>query len=174
MKFSSHFRLFIWISSSIGCGVLLGRSLYTISSPTSTRILAPQAVLSDKGFGNVVVDEVTSVYDGDTFRVNITQWPDLIGQRIGIRVSGIDTPEKRGTTDDIKKLSMAAREVTATLLKDAETIELRNVQRGKYFRIIADVYVDDKDLGQILIDQKLAKPYDGGTKPTWTQKDYER
>jgi endonuclease YncB( thermonuclease family) len=41
------------------------------------------------------------------------------------------------------------------------------MQRGKYFRIVADVFVDGSNLGQELIERGLAKPYDGGTKPKW-------
>jgi micrococcal nuclease len=39
------------------------------------------------------------------------------------------------------------------------------MQREKYFRIVADVNVDGGSLGQELIDQELAKPYDGGKNP---------
>ena len=53
------------------------------------------------------------------------------------------------------------------MLKTAKVIELRNIQRGKYFRIVADVYVDDKNLADILIKNNLALPYDGGTKRDW-------
>jgi endonuclease YncB( thermonuclease family) len=41
------------------------------------------------------------------------------------------------------------------------------MQRGKYFRIVADVYVDGSDLGQELIEKGLAKPYHGEKKPKW-------
>lgn len=51
---------------------------------------------SAKDYGSMFVDEVISVYDGDTFRVNIKGYPDVIGENIAIRVNGIDTPEIRG------------------------------------------------------------------------------
>ena len=41
---------------------------------------------------------------------------------------------------------------------------LRNTKRGKYFRIVADVYVDNKNLTDILISSGLGVAYDGGTK----------
>ena len=49
-----------------------------------------------KEYGNAVVSEVRSVYDGDTFKASIDSWPPIIGKSIGIRVAGIDTPEMRG------------------------------------------------------------------------------
>jgi|GEM_PF-638515 len=127
----------------------------------------------ERDYGSVVVEEIASVYDGDTFKINIAEWPDIVGEEIGIRVSGIDTPERVGTSDDIKILAEAARFATSTLLNNAEVVELRNIQRGKYFRIIADVYVDGELLADALMELGLAKPYDGGIRPQWTQEDYD-
>ena len=42
---------------------------------------------SPKTYGHVVVDEVTSIYDGDTFRCNIKDYPPIVGERIPIRVN---------------------------------------------------------------------------------------
>ena len=126
--------------------------------------------ISNKNYGAVTVSEVTSVYDGDTFRANIKEYPELIGYRIGIRINGIDTPEMRGKCQKEKTLARAAKQFSVTELRGAEKIELRNMKRGKYFRIVADVYVDDKSLGGMLIDHKLAVVYDGGRKAKdWCQ-----
>jgi len=38
------------------------------------------------------------------------------------------------------------------------------MQKGKYFRIVADVYANNKSLADILIRNHLAVRYDGGTK----------
>jgi hypothetical protein len=32
--------------------------------------------LKDKNFGNVIVKEISSIYDADTFRANIQGWPE--------------------------------------------------------------------------------------------------
>ena len=50
------------------------------------------------------------------------------------------------------------------ILKDADQIVLRNMERGKYFRIAADVIVDGESLGSMLIDAEMAVRYDGGKK----------
>lgn len=50
------------------------------------------------------------------------------------------------------------------ILKDAERIDLKNMGRGKYFRIVADVYVDGGNLAETLIDSGMAVRYDGGKK----------
>jgi micrococcal nuclease len=61
----------------------------------------------------------------------------LIGENIPIRVNRIDTPEIRGKCDYEKQLATKAREFTKAFLTDG-VIELRDIRRGKYFRIAAD------------------------------------
>jgi len=36
----------------------------------------------DKQYGSVIVSEVTSIYDADTFRVNIKGYPPIASERI--------------------------------------------------------------------------------------------
>jgi len=122
---------------------------------------------SEKIYGSVVVDEVTSIYDGDTFRVNIKGWPTIIGKRIPIRVKGIDTPELRGKCQKEKELARKAKQNTVKLLRDAKKIELQNIDRGKYFRILADVFIDGHSLADDLINKKMAVKYAGGKKVNW-------
>lgn len=118
-------------------------------------------------YGTLVVDTVISVYDGDTFRCTIKILHPLIGRNVSIRLSGVDTPEIRDKRPHIKKLARLAKYFTQSMLRKAERIELRNTKRGKYFRIVADVYCDGKNLSQSLIDAGLAKPYYGGKKSEW-------
>ena len=126
--------------------------------------------LKDIKFKDVVVSEVTSVYDGDSFTVNIKDYPPIIGERITVRINGIDTPEMRGKCELEKVLARKAKQQTVIILREAKSVELKNLQRGKYFRIIADVYVDGVSLAKILMDSKLAVEYHGGTKTKdWCQ-----
>ena len=117
-----------------------------------------------QNFGNIIIDEVTSIYDGDTFRVNINSYPDIVGQKIAIRLNGVDTPEIRGKCIKEKLLARKSKKLTVLTLRGGKTIELRDMQKGKYFRIVADVYVDGVSLADVLIKNKLAIKYDGGTK----------
>jgi len=67
----------------------------------------------------------------------------------------------------INTLARKAKQYTVQRLREGKQVVLRNMRRGKYFRIVADVYVDGSSLGQELISAGLAKPYDGGKKPKW-------
>ena len=117
-----------------------------------------------KNYGNAIVEQVTSIYDGDTFRATIQGWPALIGEKMSIRLNGIDTPEMRGKCPKEKQLARQAKQHTVALLRAAKVVELKNMQRGKYFRIVADVYVDNVSLTQSLINANFGVPYFGKTK----------
>jgi len=112
--------------------------------------------------------DIVSVYDGDTFKVDLAGIHPVFGDDVSIRVNGIDTPEITGETDEVEALARKARDFVKDKLAAANQIELRNPQRGKYFRILADVYVDGASLAEALKGVGLAKAYDGsGKKPTW-------
>lgn len=67
-------------------------------------LLLVVCILNAKSFyyKSVNIDEVVYIYDGDTFRVNISSYPDVIGKNMPIRLSGIDTPEIRGKCEKEK------------------------------------------------------------------------
>ena len=118
-------------------------------------------------YGTVTVSKVISVYDGDTFRVNIDSLPPIVGKNIPIRVNGVDTPEIQGKCKYEKNLALEARDFVRSKLANAKEIKLTNLQRGKYFRVVANVVVDGISLEQELLDNKLAYRYSGGKKLSW-------
>ena len=103
-------------------------------------------------------------YDGDTITFNLPNLHPIIGKKIAIRVNGIDTPEIRGKCDKEKYDAKQAKGMVEEFLKDAERIDLKNMGRGKYFRIVADVYADGENLAEALVDSGMAVKYDGGKK----------
>jgi len=121
----------------------------------------------ERTYGEAIVTEVTSIYDGDTFRCNIEGYPAIIGERIPIRIAGIDTPELNDPDSALVALSRRAKQFTVDKLGTSGKVVLKNMRRGSFFRIIADVFVDGENLGQLLIEAGLAKPYDGKTKSEW-------
>ena len=115
-------------------------------------------------YGNATVAEVTSIYDGDTFRANIVGFPTIVGEHMSIRINGIDTPELRGKCPEEKAQAKLAKQFTVKHLRSAKRITLKNIKRGKYFRLIADVYVDGINLAEQLIKNNHAVEYQGKTK----------
>lgn len=126
-------------------------------------LLSPVAVHASDG----MVVELVRVVDGDTIIVNIAGWPEIVGQAIGVRVADCDTPELRDRRPAIKEKAYLAKGALTTLLMTSDVIELRNVRRGKYFRLVADVYADDLNIADVLVHSGLALPYDGDKRPAW-------
>jgi endonuclease YncB( thermonuclease family) len=122
-----------------------------------------------KEYGSVTVSEIRSIYDADTFKVNIAEWPDIIGKSIFVRVLGVDAPEIRGKCESEKAAAREAKMFTVEKLRSAKTVELRRMKRGKYFRILAEVYLNGVDLADLLISAGHARPYDGGTRLGWCE-----
>ena len=120
-----------------------------------------------KQYGSVTVSKIISIYDGDTFRVNIDSLPPLIGKNIPVRLEGVDTPEINGKCQYEKDLALEARDFARNKLSNAVEILLNDLQRGKYFRIVAKVYIDGVSLEEELLQNGLAYQYNGGKKSNW-------
>lgn len=108
--------------------------------------------------------DVTKVYDGDTFTVNLPNVPAVFGNEISVRIKGIDSPEIRTTCAYEKEAALLSRSYLTRMLESGQTIYLTNVERDKYFRLLADVSVDGADVATVMISSGHAIEYNGGTK----------
>lgn len=129
------------------------------------------ALASEKTYGDAKCS-VVSIYDGDTIFVDVHGWPDIIGKRIPVRISGIDTPERGDKNANIREMASQARMFVVSKVRGKQLLEIKNMRRDKYFRIVADIIIDGENIGETLIKKGLAKKYDGGTKSKWTDLDY--
>jgi endonuclease YncB( thermonuclease family) len=103
-------------------------------------------------------------YDADTITFDIPGVHPLIGAHISVRVNGIDAPEIKGRDECEKRSARNARHLVENILSRAKRIDLEHVERDKYFRILADVVVDGRNLKDILLKNGLAYEYHGATK----------
>ena len=117
--------------------------------------------------------EVTRVLDGDTIEYKADFLPAPLKPVLKIRVLGIDTPEKghRAQCPQEAELAKQASALTKQAIKEAKTIQLQLQSWDKFGgRVLGYVLIDGKNLGDMLIAQGLARPYDGGTKSSWCGK----
>ena len=103
-------------------------------------------------------------YDADTITVNLKDLPHVFGEELGIRVAGVNAPEIRGQCAQEDQPALQARNRVRELLEQAQQIDLVDVERDKYFRVVAKVSVDGHYLSQLLLEEGHAVIYDGGTK----------
>lgn len=107
---------------------------------------------------------VVKVYDGDTITV-VSKLPYDTSPlyKFSIRIRNIDCPEIRGSCDDEKQCAKIAKQRVSDLILNKK-VELRNVGTEKYGRVLSDVIIDGQDIGRLLIDERLALEYSGGSK----------
>lgn len=103
-------------------------------------------------------------YDADSITFEIPNVHPLLGDKISIRVLGLDTPEINGKNICEKNKAKEARDFVTKLMTTAKRIDLESIKRDKYFRIDADVRIDGKSLTEVLLEKGFAYPYWGKTK----------
>ena len=79
------------------------------------------------------------------------------GETEGTEMKGKDV------SDDEKEAAKAAREFVYKLVFN-KFVRLENIESEKYGRILADVYIGDIHLNELLLKERYAVKYDGGTK----------
>ncbi|MGD9915376.1 MAG: thermonuclease family protein [Rhizobiaceae bacterium] len=97
---------------------------------------------------------IDCVVDGDTFYMR--------GEKI--RIADIDTPEVSSPKCASEKLLGDRATARLQMLLNGGPIELRSGQRDRdrYGRLLRTVHRNDHSLGDTLIAEGLARPYDGG------------
>lgn len=127
-----------------------------------SRLSAESGPQEYENFQNV---QFVKNYDGDSITFNIPNAPAIFGKNMVIRLRGIDTPElKKKSCPAAQEKAKKAKQLVHSLLIDAQIINLHHIARGKYFRMLADVEFDGKDLATALLNQNLAVKYSGGKK----------
>lgn len=113
---------------------------------------------------------VLDVYDGDTitlgFKINGGYW------RSPMRLYGIDAPELNPKKEG-RSIESISRERAAALKARGRVIELTKdkivtvetyKQSDKYGRLLGVVYIDGKNLSEMLVEEKLVLRYYGKKK----------
>lgn len=112
----------------------------------------------------IVGGYVVKVYDGDTITIaSKLPYPESPVYRFQVRLSNVDCPEIKGKTDEEKQIAHLAKTEMETWVLH-KYVELRNISTEKYGRILAEVYIDNKNMNEHMIEKRLAVRYDGGTK----------
>ena len=132
------------------------------------KILCAIFALFLSGAAYAVPAVVDYIFDGDTFSAQVMLEGD-IAITVRVRLINIDTPEMNGKCAAEITMAQSAKDLLATLIPRGTTVDLRNIKDDKYLgRINANVILPDgRDVGNILIDSGLARPYNGGKRKPW-------
>jgi micrococcal nuclease len=123
--------------------------------------------LSAFAYDDIIGVQYVRCHDGDTCTINIAHLPDVFGHEIPLRLRGIDAPEISGKCLKEKQHAQRAKGYLNGLLASGKAIGLSQIQRDKYFRLLAVVHVDGVNVNQLLLDRGYARAYDGKTKQSW-------
>jgi micrococcal nuclease len=116
------------------------------------------------------------VVDGDTVDALIDVGFDIWFKK-RIRFKGVDTWESRTRNLEEKALGLKAKARTKELLEKVSSksgyFRIKSYGLGKYGRVLADVFIMDKDgkqwnVNETLITEGHAYIYDGGKKKVFT------
>lgn len=117
--------------------------------------------------------KITRVLDGDTVEIAAPFLPKELKQSLLLRMEGIDTPEIGGKAKCPleNKLAQQAKELIRNEIAKAKQVNVVLVKWDKYGgRVIGKIFVDGKNLSDIMIASKLAYAYDGKKKQSWCEK----
>ena len=108
---------------------------------------------------------IRRVVDGDTVDITLDLGFDILYNN-RIRLLGIDTPESRTRDLEEKKLGLAAKERVRELCPVGSTVTVKTTKdgRGKFGRILGEIYVGDVNVNKLLVEEGHAVEYFGGKK----------
>ena len=116
--------------------------------------------------------KLTRVLDGDTVEFIMPGLPVELGDKLKLRVLGVDTPEKGGRAACAAeaKAGDAATAFAEKVLAEALVVQFEIKEWDKFGgRVLGDVIYDGKRLSEELIKAGLARPYFGDKKKSWCE-----
>lgn len=106
--------------------------------------------------------EVIRVVDGDTVKAICH------GREQNLRLMGFDTPETfRSRCPDEKALGKVATNHLRGLIENAGEVLPVTGRPDKYRRLLTTLYIDGRDVAEIMIEAGLAVPYHGEKRINW-------
>jgi len=109
--------------------------------------------------------KITDVYDGDSITAIVDLGFELFTIK-KLRLAGIDTPELKSSMMLEKELARQARDYLKGLVLNKD-VRIVTYKKGKYGRYLADVYISEQKVNDMLIARGYARKYDGGKRLPW-------
>lgn len=130
------------------------------------------------------IARLVKAYDADTISVISTLNPQDKPWLFNLRLAGIDCAEMKDKNDTVAAYARKARCRVLELAGATEDTDLSAEEilvhveivkldkyGGRFIGHVKQSSTSEKTFAQILLDEKLAKPYDGKTKDPWSPED---
>ena len=112
---------------------------------------------------------IEEVFTGDTISVKFSDGENM-GEVQKIRLANADSPESHGKTcDEAEKIAAQAENRAKALMPVNSVVEVKNIKGGTSGgkRQANIILSDGRDVGEILIKENLAHPFDGKHRKSW-------
>jgi micrococcal nuclease len=134
-------------------------------------LATPTAALAQKTPVGVTYDTtIVRAVDGDTVVVSAPYLPAPLKPELGVRIFGVDTPEKgfRAKCENEKKRGEQASIFTKDVIAATKKHQVVLYDWDKFGgRILGDILLDGMSLRDLLIKNSFAREYYGDAKQSW-------
>lgn len=116
---------------------------------------------SIKFLPNIRYGKVIKVYDGDTITIGT-----IINNRnyqFQIRLNRLDTPELKTKNGIEKKAAIYVRDKLIEKIL-YQIVNIKIIKYDKYGRLLSEIYFNNENINDWLLNNKYAVPYNGDTK----------
>lgn len=132
--------------------------------------LASPAIAENNPVGVTYDTTIIRAIDGDTIVVTAPYLPAPLKPELGVRIFGVDTPEKsfRAKCYSEKKRGEQASEFTQLVIKSTKKHQVVLYSWDKFGgRVLGDMILDGMSLRTLLIKNGFAREYFGEKKQSW-------
>ena len=115
---------------------------------------------------------IVRAVDGDTVVIAAPYLPAPLKPELGVRIFGVDTPEKgfRGKCESEKQRGEQASTFTKDVIKATKKHQVVLYDWDKFGgRVLGDILLDGMSLRQLLIKNGFAREYFGDAKQSWCE-----
>jgi len=114
--------------------------------------------------------KIVHVYDGDTVHAVFTHPDSSKIYKYKIRLAHIDTPELNSKNPKEVKKAKEAKKIVEEMIQD-KIVYLELEGEDKYGRLLSNIYINNINLNEFLIEKDYAYRYEGGTKKIFGKKE---
>jgi micrococcal nuclease len=132
--------------------------------------LAAPAVAQKTPTGVTYDTTIVRAVDGDTIVIAAPYLPAPLKPELGVRIFGVDTPEKgfRGKCESEKQRGEQASTFTKDVIKATKKHQVVLYDWDKFGgRVLGDILLDGMSLRDLLIKNGFAREYYGEAKQSW-------
>ena len=134
--------------------------------------LTTPAVAQKTPVGVTYDTTIVRAVDGDTVVIAAPYLPAPLKPELGVRIFGVDTPEKgfRGKCESEKQRGEQASTFTKDVIKATKKHQVVLYDWDKFGgRVLGDILLDGMSLRQLLIKNGFAREYFGDAKQSWCE-----